>query len=45
MLPPEMCTILIAARCVGGAPLLIAANRDEVLDRPTAPAGVLALFA
>jgi uncharacterized protein with NRDE domain len=37
-----MCTILIAWRCVPGAPLLIAANRDELLDRPTAPAGVLA---
>jgi len=37
-----MCTILIAWRCVVGAPLLIAANRDELLDRPTAPAGVLA---
>ena len=37
-----MCTILIAWRCVPGAPLLIAANRDELLDRPSAPAGVLA---
>jgi uncharacterized protein with NRDE domain len=38
----RMCTILIAWRCVPGAPLLIAANRDELFDRPTAPAGVLA---
>ncbi|HEY6379055.1 MAG TPA: NRDE family protein [Candidatus Dormibacteraeota bacterium] len=37
----SMCTILVAWRCVPGAPLLIAANRDELLDRPTAPAGVL----
>lgn len=42
MLLPGMCTILIASRCVAGAPLLIAANRDELLDRPAAPAGILA---
>lgn len=32
-----MCLILIAYRCHPGYPLLIAANRDEFHDRPTAP--------
>lgn len=36
-----MCTILIAWRCVPGAPLLIAANRDELFERSSAPAGLL----
>lgn len=32
-----MCLILIAYRCHPGYPLLVAANRDEFHDRPTAP--------
>ncbi len=36
-----MCTILVAWRCVAGAPLLIAANRDELLDRASAPPAAL----
>lgn len=32
-----MCLILLAYRCHPGYPLLIAANRDEFHDRPTAP--------
>ena len=35
--PNLMCLILIAYRCHPGYPLLIAANRDEFHDRPTAP--------
>lgn len=30
-----MCTILLAWRVVPGAPIVLAANRDELLDRPT----------
>ncbi|HEY2703510.1 MAG TPA: NRDE family protein [Candidatus Dormibacteraeota bacterium] len=36
-----MCTILIAWRCVPGAPVVLAANRDEFLGRPAAPPAVL----
>lgn len=36
-----MCTILLAWRCVPGAPLLLAANRDELVARPSDPPGVL----
>ena len=32
-----MCLILIAYRCYPGIALLVAANRDEFHDRPTAP--------
>jgi uncharacterized protein with NRDE domain len=32
-----MCTLLLLHRCVVGAPLVVAANRDEYLDRPAAP--------
>jgi uncharacterized protein with NRDE domain len=32
-----MCLILIAYRCYPGIDLLVAANRDEFYDRPTAP--------
>ncbi len=34
-----MCLILFAHRVVPGAPLIVAANRDERFDRPAAPAG------
>lgn len=30
-----MCTLIALHRCVAGAPLVIAANRDEYLDRPS----------
>lgn len=34
-----MCTLIALHRCVPGAPLVVAANRDEYLDRPSeAPA-------
>ncbi len=36
-----MCTLILLHRCVGGAPLVVAANRDEYLDRPAAGPGVL----
>ena len=36
-----MCTILVAWRAVPGAPLIVAANRDELRSRPSAPPGVL----
>lgn len=36
-----MCTILLAWRVVPGAPIVLAANRDELLDRPTLPPHVL----
>ena len=31
-----MCTLAVYVRCAPALPLLVAANRDEVLDRPTA---------
>lgn len=37
-----MCTILVAWRCVPGAPLVVAANRDELVARATAPPRLLA---
>ena len=30
-----MCTLIVLHRCFAGMPLVIAANRDEYLDRPT----------
>lgn len=36
-----MCTILVAWRCRDRAPLLLAANRDELTSRPSAPPAVL----
>lgn len=30
-----MCTLIALHRCVAGAPLIVAANRDEFLDRPS----------
>ena len=35
-----MCLILFAYRVVPGAPLIVAANRDEHFTRPAAPAGL-----
>ncbi len=35
-----MCLILFAHRVVPGAPLIVAANRDEHFDRPAAPAAM-----
>lgn len=35
--PPSMCTLIVLHRCFADAPLLVAANRDEFLDRPAAP--------
>ena len=32
-----MCTLIVLHRCVPGSPLVIAANRDEYLDRPATP--------
>jgi len=32
-----MCTLIVLHRCFADAPLLVAANRDEFLDRPAAP--------
>lgn len=32
-----MCTIVLALNVVSEAPLIVAANRDELLDRPSAP--------
>lgn len=29
-----MCTLIVLHRCVAGSPLVVAANRDEFLDRP-----------
>lgn len=36
-----MCTILLAWRAIPGAPIVLAANRDELLDRPTLPPHLL----
>ncbi|MFI5285661.1 MAG: NRDE family protein [Candidatus Dormibacteria bacterium] len=36
-----MCTILLAWRCHPGTPIVLAANRDELIARPSAPPGVL----
>jgi uncharacterized protein with NRDE domain len=36
-----MCTILIAWRCLDGADLVVAANRDELVSRPAAPPALL----
>lgn len=36
-----MCTILLAWRCVDGADFVLAANRDELLDRPAVPPHLL----
>jgi uncharacterized protein with NRDE domain len=37
-----MCTLILLHRCVEGTPLVVAANRDEYLDRPAAPPALLA---
>ena len=37
----RVCTILLAWRCHPGAPVVLAANRDELIARPSAPPGVL----
>lgn len=36
-----MCTLILLHRCVEDAPLVVAANRDEYLDRPAAPPALL----
>lgn len=36
-----MCTVVLALDVIAGAPLLVAANRDEFLMRPSAPFGEL----
>lgn len=36
-----MCTVLLAWRCVPGAPVVLAANRDEFFGRPTTEPEVL----
>jgi uncharacterized protein with NRDE domain len=36
-----MCTLILLHRCVPGAPLVVAANRDENLERPAAPPALL----
>jgi uncharacterized protein with NRDE domain len=35
-----MCTLIVLHRCVPGAPLVVAANRDEHLDRPAEPPAI-----
>lgn len=40
-MPPHVCTILVAWRCRDRAPLVLAANRDELRSRPSAPPAVL----
>ena len=36
-----MCTILLAWKCLPGTPIVLAANRDELIARPNAPPGPL----
>ena len=36
-----MCTILLAWRCLADTPIILAANRDELIARASAPPGVL----
>ena len=36
-----MCTILLAWRCLPGAPIVVAANRDELIGRPSRPPAVI----
>ena len=36
-----MCLLVVAFRLIPGTPLLIGANRDEILERPAVPATVL----
>jgi uncharacterized protein with NRDE domain len=36
-----MCTVLLAWRCLPGAPIVLAANRDELIGRASAGPGVL----
>jgi len=38
---PPVCTILLAWRCHPAAPIVLAANRDELIARPSAPPGPL----
>lgn len=39
-LPPSVCTLAFAWHCFDDAPLLVGANRDESLGRPSAPPAV-----
>ena len=36
-----MCLLVVASRLVAGEPLIVGANRDEVLERPSTPITVL----
>jgi uncharacterized protein with NRDE domain len=36
-----VCTILLAWKCLPGTPIVLAANRDELIARPSAPPGPL----
>jgi uncharacterized protein with NRDE domain len=36
-----VCTILLAWKCHHGTPVVLAANRDELIARPSAPPGIL----
>ncbi len=36
-----MCLLVVASQLVPGEPLIVGANRDEILDRPTTPITVL----
>jgi len=38
-----MCTLIVTSRVFGDAPLVVAANRDERLDRPSEPPALRAL--
>jgi uncharacterized protein with NRDE domain len=40
---PPVCTILLALRCHPAAPIVLAANRDELIARASAPPGPLNL--
>jgi uncharacterized protein with NRDE domain len=37
-----VCLLIVASRTIAGTPLLVGANRDEFLDRPSSPFTVLA---
>jgi uncharacterized protein with NRDE domain len=37
-----VCLLVMASRVIPGEPLLVGANRDEMMDRPTTPIAVLA---
>lgn len=40
VLAPTVCTLVLAWQALSDAPVVVAANRDEVLDRPASPPGL-----